>query len=140
MLSRRVATDSAKQADRSAQPDHRRSTNMKMDPPPFRSADNATADVFVEAFLNWCPEHGRMDWPHLFNLSCECAEFCGEHPITGMALAKALRRRGIGSKLRYLQPGEYGYETARRKGTRRPRTKWIDLPRRKISSERELAA
>ncbi len=96
----------------------------------YRSADNATADVFVDGFLQWCTdvgEIGPMEWRHVTSLADEFADFANVLPISHMALSKSLSRRGLKSTLRYLRPDESGYLAARRKGVKRPRIRWTRL-------------
>ena len=89
----------------------------------YRSADNDTADAFVDGLHLWFSdgdEVGPMGWHHVGSLSDEYADYIEVKPITSMALAKALSRRGIKSNIRYLQPGQFRFASAQRKGSRCP--------------------
>ncbi len=90
----------------------------------------AKAIVFARLFLVWCAGHnihGPIDWPRLYNLSKEFADFAGRRYVTKMALSKALSSLEVSKTTRYRATHERNIGI-KRSQAKRPSVTVYQLP------------
>ena len=90
-----------------------------------------SAVVFAQRFIKWCASndiHGPIEWPRIYVLSLEFAEYQNLRPATKMALSKSLTRLGIPKSIREIADHECGLVSKKRSDAVRSRVTVYTLP------------
>lgn len=104
-----------------------------------RSTDNVVKPVtsltstvfFVRRFLPWCVNvgvTGPTDWPRVYALAFEFADYANLRPPSERALARCLTQLGIGKSVREMKASERGIVSVRRSKAGRCRVTVYHLP------------